>query len=255
MDKLLELRDISVDFNTKKGTLSAVRDVSMSVGKGDFITIVGPSGCGKSTLLNVIGGFLPPSRGTIYDKEGPLKGPSRNRGVVFQKPALYPWLNIEQNIAFGLKVNGIEKKRRIKIVHDNLKRVKLSNFGHMRCYELSGGMRQRVAIARILANDPEILLMDEPFGALDVLTREHMQEELLKIWRDTHKTVILITHSVEEAIYLSTEVYVMSQLPGQIIKKVETPFSTSYTEMDGRKIKSLPEFVRLREEVLSYIWS
>ncbi len=255
MDTLLELNDICVDFNTKKGVLRAVKEVSMTVGRGEFISIVGPSGCGKSTLLNVIGGFLPPTRGTIRDREGPLKGPSRNRGVVFQKPALYPWLNIEQNVAFGLKLNGVDKIKRRNIIRKNLDRVKLGDFGHMHCYELSGGMRQRVAIARILANDPEILLMDEPFGALDVLTREHMQEELLKIWRDTHKTVILITHSVEEAIYLSTSVYVMSELPGHFLKTVETPFSTEYVDMDSRKIKSLPEFVKLREEVLSYIWS
>lgn len=255
LNNSLELKDISVDFNTNKGILHAVKDISMNVRKGDFISIVGPSGCGKSTLLNVIGGFLVPTSGTILDKDGPLKGPGRNRGVVFQKPALYPWLNIEQNIAFGLKVNGIKKHKRQQIVRENLKRVKLDDFGHMYCYELSGGMMQRVAIARILANDPDILLMDEPFGALDVLTREHMQEELLKIWRDTHKTVLLITHSVEEAIYLSTEVHVMSKLPGQIIKSVKTPFSMEYAHMDSREVKSLPEFVKLREEVLSYIWS
>jgi taurine transport system ATP-binding protein len=252
---MLELNEISVDFNTKKGPLSAVKDVSMTVGKGDFISIVGPSGCGKSTLLNVIGGFLTPSKGSIYDKETELKGPSRNRGVVFQKPALYPWLNVEQNIAFGLKMRGISKGERKGIVRENLERVQLTDFKHMHTYELSGGMQQRVAIARILANDPDVLLMDEPFGALDVLTREHLQEELLKIWRDTGKTVILITHSVEEAIYLSTSVYVMSELPGQIIKKIDSPFSTSYSTMESREIKSLPEFVKLREEVLSYIWS
>lgn len=255
MNNLLELTNICVDFHTKKGTLSAVKDISMSVGQGDFISIVGPSGCGKSTLLNVIGGFISPTSGSILDKEGPLNGPSKNRGVVFQTPALYPWLNIEENVAFGLKVNGIKKQKRRQIVKENLKRVKLEDFGHMFCYELSGGMKQRVAIARILANDPEILLMDEPFGALDVLTREHMQVELLKIWRDTHKTILLITHSVEEAIYLSTEVHVMSKLPGKIIKSVKTPFSTEYSEMDSREVKSLPEFVKLREEVLSYIWS
>jgi taurine transport system ATP-binding protein len=255
LTNLLELKDISVDFMTKKGTLSAIKDISMTVEKGDFISIVGPSGCGKSTLLNVIGGFLPPTKGTILDKDMELEGPSRNRGVVFQKPALYPWLNVEQNIAFGLKMRGIGKKERQEIVNENLERVQLSDFSHMHTYELSGGMKQRVAIARILANDPEVLLMDEPFGALDVLTREHLQDELLKIWRETGKTVILITHSVEEAIYLSTSVYVMSELPGQIIQKIETPFSTSCSEMGIREIKSLPEFVELREEVLSYIWS
>lgn len=252
---LLELNDISVDFNTKKGTLSAVKDVSLTIGKGDFISIVGPSGCGKSTLLNVLGGFLPPSSGEIFQNGEALKGPGRDRGVVFQKPALYPWLNVEQNVGFGLKMRGIGKKEKQRIVAENLKRVQLSDFSHMHTYELSGGMQQRVAIARILANDPEMLLMDEPFGALDVLTREHLQDELLKIWRETHKTVVLITHSVEEAIYLSTSVYVMSELPGRLIKQVETPFSTAYADMDIRKVKSLPEFVELREEVLSYIWS
>lgn len=255
METLLELNGISVDFVTKKGILPAVRDISMKVEKGDFISIVGPSGCGKSTLLNVIGGFLPPTRGTILDKGAVLKGPGKDRGVVFQKPALYPWLNVKQNIAFGLKVRGINKQERERIVNENLNRVQLSDFSHMHTYELSGGMQQRVAIARILANDPDILLMDEPFGALDVLTREHLQDELLKIWRETHKTVILITHSVEEAIYLSTSVYVMSELPGQFIKEIKTPFSTDYGDKKSREIKSLPEFVRLREEVLSYIWS
>lgn len=252
---LLELNDISVDFTTKNGTLSAVKDVSMTIGKGEFISIVGPSGCGKSTLLNVIGGFLPPTAGTILQKGETLKGPGRERGVVFQKPALYPWLNVKENVGFGLKMRGLGKKERQAIIDENLKKVKLTDFAHMHSYELSGGMKQRVAIARILANDPEILLMDEPFGALDVLTREHLQDELLKLWRDTHKTVFLITHSVEEAIYLSTTVYVMSKLPGKIIQKVETPFSTEYTNMNSREIKSRPEFVALREEVLSYIWS
>lgn len=252
---LLELNDISVDFTTKKGNLSAIKEVSMTIGKGDFISIVGPSGCGKSTLLNVIGGFLSPSGGTIFQNKEVLKGPGRERGIVFQKAALYPWLDVKDNIGFGLKMRGIGRKQRQEIIDKNLDRVKLTDFADMRCYELSGGMKQRVAIARILANDPEILLMDEPFGALDVLTREHLQYELLKIWREMHKTVILITHSVEEAIYLSTSVYVMSELPGQIIQKVETPFSTEYADMDIRKVKSLPEFVALREEVLSYIWS
>ncbi|MBN2657119.1 MAG: ABC transporter ATP-binding protein [Spirochaetales bacterium] len=252
---LLELSGISVDFETNKGTLSAIENISMTVKKGDFISIVGPSGCGKSTLLNVIGGFLPPTGGEIRENGSPLTGPGRNRGVVFQKPALYPWLNVVQNVAFGLKLRPRSKGEMNRIVEENLKRVHLSDFGHMHPYELSGGMQQRVAIARILANDPEILLMDEPFGALDVLTREHLQDELLKIWRETHKTVLLITHSVEEAIYLSTSVYVMSELPGRILKKIDTPFSSGYADRKSREIKSLPEFVELREEVLSYIWS
>lgn len=227
----------------------------MTVRQGDFISIVGPSGCGKSTLLNVIGGFLPPTRGEILEKGSPLTAPGRNRGIVFQKPALYPWLNVVENVAFGLKMRRLPKEERHRTVVKNLDRVHLTDFGHMHPYELSGGMQQRVAIARILANDPEILLMDEPFGALDVLTREHLQDELLKIWRDTQKTVLLITHSVEEAIYLSTSVYIMSDLPGQILKKIDSPFSTEFKDRNSREIKSLPKFVELREEVLSYIWS
>ncbi len=252
---LLELSGISVDFETKKGPLSAVQDVSLTVNQGDFISIVGPSGCGKSTLLNVIGGFLPPTRGTIMEKGAPLTAPGKDRGIVFQKPSLYPWLNVEQNVAFGLKMRGVARSEQKRIVEENLRRVHLSDFGHMQPYELSGGMQQRVAIARILANDPDILLMDEPFGALDVLTREHLQEELLSLWRETRKTVLFITHSVEEAIYLSTQVYVMSELPGRILQKVETPFSSGYSDRDSREIKSLPEFVALREEVLKYIWA
>ncbi len=252
---LLELSGISVDFETKKGTLSAVDDVSFSVNQGDFISIVGPSGCGKSTLLNVIGGFLSPTKGRITQKGAPLTSPGKDRGIVFQKPALYPWLNVEQNVAFGLKIRGFSRETQKQVVQENLRRVNLSDFGHMHPYELSGGMQQRVAIARILANDPDILLMDEPFGALDVLTREHLQEELLHLWRETGKTVLFITHSVEEAIYLSTRVYVMSELPGRILSSIDTPFSSGYADQNSREIKSLPEFVSLREEVLKYIWA
>jgi len=255
LSSLLKLSGVSVDFQTKRGLLTAISDISLTVAPQEFISIVGPSGCGKSTLLNVIGGFLSAGSGEVLYKGEPLTGPDRERGVVFQRPALYPWLNVEQNVGFGLKTGGVKKPERKEIVSRNLERVKLQDFGHMRPYELSGGMQQRVAIARILANDPEMLLMDEPFGALDVLTREHLQDELLNIWRETHKTVVLITHSVEEAIYLSTSVYVMSQLPGRIIRRVDTPFSREYADRDSREIKSLPEFVRLREEVLGCIWS
>lgn len=255
MGNILELTDITVDYSTPKGTLRAVEEVSMAIQPGEFISIVGPSGCGKSTLLSVMGGFLPATSGSIHYKGKPLQGPSRNRGVVFQKPSLYPWLNVEQNVEFGLRMQGIPKERRKQIVADKLTRVKLQSFGKMRSYELSGGMQQRVAIARILANDPDMLLMDEPFGALDILTREHIQEELLDLWKENHKTVVFITHSVEEAIYLSTSVYVMSPDSGHIIRKIDTPFSTQYRSQNSRKIKSLPEFVELREEVLSNIWT
>ena len=253
-ESLLEMDNLSLAFPTANGPLSAIEDISLIVNKGDFISIVGPSGCGKSTLLNIIGGFLKPTKGTIVHNGEPLNGPSWERGAVFQKPALFPWLSVAQNVAFGLKVRKIPARKRKEIVRDHLKRVKLWEFRGMSPYELSGGMQQRVAIARVLANDPYILLMDEPFGALDALTREHLQDELLSIWRETHKTVLFITHSVEEAIYLSTKVLVMSERPGRILAEIESPFSRDYSQSEGREMKSLPEFVKLREEVLKYIW-
>ena len=151
-------------------------------------------------------------------------------------------------------MRGIDKKERQVLTKENLDRVKLWDFRNMPPYELSGGMQQRVALARVLANDPEVLLMDEPFGALDALTREHLQEEMLRIWKDTRKTVVFVTHSVEEAIYLATSVLVMSERPGRILANLPSPFSQSYLQKNGRDVKSLPEFVKLREEVLSYIW-
>ncbi len=253
-DSLLELKNVNVTFSVKDGELGAVSDVTLSVKRGEFICIVGPSGCGKTTLLNVMAGFIAPTSGEILFERQPLVSPAWQRGVVFQRPALYPWLTVAENVEFGPKMRGIEKEERQALTKENLDRVKLWDFRNMPPYELSGGMQQRVALARVLANDPEVLLMDEPFGALDALTREHLQEEMLRIWRDTRKTVVFVTHSVEEAIYLATSVLVMSERPGRILANLPSPFSRDYLQKDGRDVKSLPEFVKLREEVLSYIW-
>ena len=253
-DSLLELKSVDVTFNIKDGELGAVSDVTLSVKRGEFICIVGPSGCGKTTLLNVMAGFITPTSGEILFDSQPLTSPGWERGVVFQRPALYPWLTVAENVEFGPKMRGIDKKERQALTKENLDRVKLWEFRNTPPYELSGGMQQRVALARVLANDPEVLLMDEPFGALDALTREHLQEEMLRIWKDTRKTVVFVTHSVEEAIYLATSVLVMSERPGRILASLPSPFSQAYLKKDGRDVKSLPEFVKLREEVLSYIW-
>jgi taurine transport system ATP-binding protein len=253
-DPILELKNVSVTFNIKNGELGAVSNITLTVKRGEFICIVGPSGCGKTTLLNVMAGFIMPTAGEVLFESQPLASPGWQRGMVFQRPALYPWLTVAENVEFGLKMRGIEKQLRTKLVRENLARVKLWDFRNMPPYELSGGMQQRVALARVLANDPEVLLMDEPFGALDALTRERLQEEMLRIWRDTRKTVVFVTHSVEEAVYLATAVLVMSERPGRILANLPSPFSQDYLERDGRKIKSLPEFVKLREQVLSYIW-
>jgi NitT/TauT family transport system ATP-binding protein len=196
--------------------ITAVKDISLSVTDGRFMSIVGPSGCGKTTLLNIVAGFIATSSGSVLIDGKAISGPGPDRGVVFQSYALFDWLTVRENIEFGPRMAGVKARERSKRADTFLSMVGLRKFANRYPYELSGGMRQRVAIARALANDPEILLMDEPFASLDAQTRELMQEELLKIWETTGKTILFITHSVDEAIYLSTDVAVMSYRPGRI---------------------------------------
>jgi ABC-type taurine transport system ATPase subunit len=243
-----------MDFAARDGAIRAVDRVSLSLGEGDLVCVVGPSGCGKTTLLRIIAGFVPPTAGDARLDGAPIVAPDHQRGVVFQHPALYPWLTVQENVEFGPKMRRLPAARRREIAEGYLRMVRLWDFRGKAPYELSGGMQQRVAIARVLANDPRILLMDEPFGALDALTREHMQEELLKIWRETRKTVFLITHSVEEAVYLATTVVVMSPRPGRILAVMESPFSREAAGRGSRAVKSSPDFVALRERVLELIW-
>ena len=252
---MVEMREVSMEFSGRDGAVHAVDRVSLSVAEGDFLCVVGPSGCGKTTLLRIIAGFVAPTGGQAYLDGGLIGGPDHQRGVVFQQPALYPWLTVRQNVEFGPKMRRLPGVRRRELAERYLRMVRLWDFRDKPPYELSGGMQQRVAIARVLANDPRILLMDEPFGALDALTREHLQEEVLKIWRETRKTVFFITHSVEEAVYLATTVAVMSPRPGRILSTIETPFSRQRGTADSRAVKSSPEFVALREEVLRLIWA
>jgi ABC-type taurine transport system ATPase subunit len=252
---LVEMREVSMEFAARDGTVHAVDRVSLGVPEGSFVCVVGPSGCGKTTLLRVIAGFVTPTAGQAVLDGVPIAGPDHQRGVVFQQPTLYPWLTVRQNVEFGPKMRGIAVARRRELAEHYLRMVRLWDFRDKAPYELSGGMQQRVAIARVLANDPRILLMDEPFGALDALTREHLQEEVLKIWRETRKTVFFITHSVEEAVYLATTVAVMSPRPGRILSTIEAPFSRQGGTTDSRAVKSSPEFVALREQVLRLIWA
>ena len=251
---ILEIEDLSMEYFSSDGPVTALERVNLTIGEGDFVCVVGPSGCGKTTLLRIIAGFIAPTSGGVRLDRAPIVAPDHQRGVVFQHPALYPWLTVRQNVEFGPKMRGIQAARRQELVESYLRMVKLWEFRTKPPYELSGGMQQRVAIARVLANDPRILLMDEPFGALDALTREHLQEELLKIWKTTGKTVFFITHSVEEACYLATTIVVMSPRPGRILAGIDAPFSRRANNGDSRAVKSSPEFVALREQVLKYIW-
>lgn len=226
--------------------ISALKDINLEVKKGEFMVIVGPSGCGKSTLLDLLAGLTKPNSGQILLDGKAITGPNLDRGIVFQQYALFPWKTTLANVEFGLEAKGVGRKERRKIALEFIHLVGLAGFENRYPHEISGGMKQRVAIARSLAYDPEVLLMDEPFAALDAQTRETLQSELLRIWEATKKTIIFITHGIEEAVYLGQRVAVMTSRPGRIKKVIDIPFESRRSEED---LRSHPDFVKLRHEV------
>lgn len=241
----IDIRRISKSYASDHGPVVALRGTDLSVGQGEFVSIVGPSGCGKSTLLYIVGGFLS-AEGEVIIDGSPIAGPGTDRGVVFQEYALFPWLTVHDNIGYGLERQRVPAPERAKIIERLIGVIGLRGFERRYPRELSGGMKQRVAIARTLACDPAILLLDEPFGALDAQTREIMQDELLRIWLETRKTVLLVTHDVTEAVYLSNRICVMSARPGQIIEE----FSIELDRTCPREELVLSEsFNKIRNEV------
>lgn len=248
---MLKVDHASVYFQTRDGrTVHALDRVSLAIPENSFVVALGASGCGKSTLLNAIAGFLPLSEGAITLDGRPVTSPGADRGVVFQKDTLLPWKTVIDNIALGLKFAGVPKGARRERAEQLLHLVGLKDFAAAFPYELSGGMRQRVGIARALATEPAVLLMDEPFGALDSLTREQMQELLVSIWKETHTRIFFITHSIEEALFLGTQVVVMSPRPGRIVARFDLDFVRRFAETgDARVVKTSPEFTNLREEI------
>ncbi len=252
----VEFAGLSVEYPSKDGPVLALEGIDLAFAAGDFVCIVGPSGCGKTTLMQTLAGFIKPSAGRVALNGAAIAGPGPDRGVVFQQPALFPWMSVLENAEFGPMVRGKSRAERREAVERYLGLVGLAEFRNRYPYQLSGGMQQRLAIVRALVNDPKVLLMDEPFGALDALTREKMQEELHAVWRRTRMTVVFITHSVEEAVYLGTEVVVMSPRPGRIIERLAVGFSRATAGGDDiRAIKGSPEFVATRERILGLIWS
>jgi ABC-type nitrate/sulfonate/bicarbonate transport system ATPase subunit len=250
---LLAVRQVNHCYLSGDVVVEALADIELHVASGEFVVILGPSGCGKTTLLRLIAGFQSPSNGEILVDGHPSHGPNADRGVVFQQPTLYPWLSVRENVEFGPRMRGVDRAARRQLADEYLKRVGLEGFEERAPYELSGGMQQRVAIARVLINKPALLLMDEPFGALDALTREVMQDELLRIWREEGATVIFITHSVDEAIYLGTRVLVLSKRPGRIALDRRFGFSAKAVGGEGRYVRATQAFGQAREELLSAI--
>ncbi len=246
----IAIRDVGKRFASASGeAVQALEAASLDIAVGEFVTIVGPSGCGKSTLLNIVAGFDEPSQGDVLIDGRPIKGPSAERGVVFQEYALFPWLTVAGNVGFGPGSRGLSARETAARVHDCIAMVKLEGFERKYPHELSGGMRQRCALARCIANDPDVMLMDEPLAALDALTRLSLQEELLRIWSETSrarpKTVLFITHAIDEALYLSDRIVVMSDRPGRIIREIRVPFSRPRPP----EIRTDPEFHRLSDEI------
>lgn len=251
----LTLDAVSMEFTASgQEPTRALSDVSLSIPQGQLVSILGPSGCGKTTLLNILAGFLTPTFGRITLGGQPVRGPGPDRGMVFQQGALFEWMNVRQNVDFGPKMRRVPKAEYTAVTDRLLAETGLSDFAEKPVYALSGGMQQRVALARCLAGDPEVILMDEPLGALDALTREKMQSLVLRLWQATGKTVILITHSVEEALLLGERLIVMAPRPGRILREYRLPFAAAGVTADLRDIKRRPDFIARRDEILSMIW-
>ena len=248
--KVSNLQKIFPAANKNGKELTALKDINLEVRESEFVVMVGPSGCGKTTLLNIIGGLEEATEGEVLIEGKPVTAPGADRGMVFQGYSLFPWLTVQKNVEFGLKMKKVAKAERERIAKEYIQLVGLSGFENALPKQLSGGMKQRVAIARTLANSPEILLMDEPFGALDAQTRMVMQELLAKISRETKNTILFITHDIDEAILLADRIYVMSRRPGTIREILEV-------QMSGERSHEMlvtPEFLQMKRKIMDMLW-
>lgn len=252
----LHCKDLCMTFTDTMsgGKVEALKDIQFDLKKGEILTVLGPSGCGKTTLLNMIAGFITPTSGSLSLGGVDIESPGAERGMVFQQGALFEWLTVARNVDFGLRMKGKTEADSAEAVEFWLETVGLQGFGNTPTYQLSGGMQQRVALARCLVNDPDLILMDEPLGALDALTREKMQSLILELWKKTGKTIIVITHSVEEALLLGERLFVMAPRPGRIHREYQLPFAEMGLKESLREIKQKQEFSSIREEILTMIW-
>ena len=244
-------RQVSMAFSTRTGEVRALDRVTVEIADGHFACIVGASGCGKSTLLNIMAGLIRPTSGTIEVGDHPVEGPGADRGMVFQSYTLFPWLRVRENVEFGPSLSGVAAQERRRTADALLDEMGLADFARAYPSELSGGMKQRVAIARALANNPDVLLMDEPFGALDALTRAGAQRFLTQVWEQHRRTIVFVTHDIDEAIYLADTVYVMSPRPGRVkeVVPVDLPRPRSLDDL------ATTRFAELKHRILSLIFA
>ncbi|EPP7095135.1 TPA: taurine ABC transporter ATP-binding subunit [Klebsiella michiganensis] len=248
---MLQISHLSADYGGKP----ALADINLTLDSGELLVVLGPSGCGKTTLLNLIAGFVPYQHGSITLEGQRVEGPGADRGVVFQHEGLLPWRNVQDNVALGLQLAGVDKTQRRATAAQMLKKVGLEGAEKRFIWQLSGGQRQRVGIARALAANPQQLLLDEPFGALDAFTREQMQTLLLSLWHETGKKVLLITHDIEEAVFMATELVLLSPGPGRVLERRPLDFGRRFVAGEScRSIKSDPRFIEQREYVLSRVF-
>ncbi|MED3497853.1 ABC transporter ATP-binding protein [Brevibacillus agri] len=248
---MIEVKDLCLHYQSRSQSLHVLDHINLHIDNHDFVCVLGPSGCGKSSLLNVLAGFQMPTSGEVIIQGKKHLRPNADVGVVFQHHNLFPWLSIEKNVAFGLQMKSVSKTERQKIVSSYLNMVGLESSAKLWPFQLSGGMKQRASIARTLATDPKVILMDEPFGALDALTRESMQNHLLQIWKKTRKCIFFITHDVEEALLLGTRIIVMHPNPGRIGKDIVNPLS--HHNRPVYELKQTREFHDLRDSIISTI--
>lgn len=252
---LIKIKDMSLRYGESVNATLALKDINLEINKGEFICVLGPSGCGKSSLLKTIAGYVKPTSGTVLMEGQEIDGPDWHRGVVFQSPTLYPWMTVKENVEFGPKMRDLPKAEIKEIRKYFLDEVNLSGFGDNYTFELSGGMKQRVAIARVLANYPKVVLMDEPFGALDALTRENMQNLIRNIWEENNTTIFFITHDVDEALALATRVVVMSKQPGEIIKIFNVDFTNQIFEKGSKDVIYQDDYFEVKNEIMDIIHS
>ncbi|RCW57469.1 MULTISPECIES: ABC transporter ATP-binding protein [Halanaerobium] len=254
-ESLIKIKNMSLEYGESINSTLALKNINLEINKGEFICVLGPSGCGKSSLLKCIAGYVKPSSGQVLMQGEEVDEPDWHRGVVFQSPTLYPWMTVNENVEFGPKMRNLPKAKIKEIREYFLDEVNLSGFGDNYTFELSGGMKQRVAIARVLANYPQVVLMDEPFGALDALTRENMQNLIRNIWEENNTTIFFITHDVDEALLLANRVVVMSKQPGEIIKIFDLDFTNQILAKGTKEVIYNDDYFKIKNEIMDIIHS